>query len=158
MSDLNFRKATRNDSERILFFIKELAKYEKLEHEVVATIRAIEETLFGDKQYAEVIIANYNGEDVGFSLFFHNYSTFLGQPGIYLEDLFVLPDYRGKGIGKALLKNLAKIAVERNCGRLDWSVLDWNPAIDFYEKLGAKGQKEWLTYRLSGEALIELAK
>lgn len=125
---------------------------------MVATEEAIRETLFGERPYAEVIIAEDDGQPVGFALFFHNYSTFLGQPGIYLEDLFVVPEGRGRGYGKALLAELARIAVARNCGRVEWAVLNWNtPAIEFYEALGARPQSEWQVYRVTGEALQRLA-
>ena len=151
--------ATRDDVHTILQFINDLAEYEKLSHEVVATTTQLEETLFGERPVAEVLIGSCNSEPVCFALFFHNYSTFLGQPGIYLEDLFVKPQWRGNGFGKAMLQHLAKLAVERKCGRLEWSVLDWNsPAIDFYESLGAVAQKEWVTYRCTGENLNRLAR
>ena len=153
------RPATPADAPLILTFIRELAAYEKLAHEVVADEAAIAETLFGAKPCAEVVIAEIATEPVGFALFFTNYSTFLGRPGIYLEDLFVRPEARGHGAGRALLGHLAKLAVARNCGRLEWAVLDWNePAIDFYEKLGATPRSEWTTYRLTGDALRALAR
>lgn len=158
MSDISIRPATRDDIPQILDFINALALYEKLPNEVKATETTLEKTIF-DEKYAEVFIAEYQGKPAGFSLFFHNYSTWLAKPGIYLEDLFVYPELRGKGIGKALLKNLAKVAVERNCGRLEWSVLDWNtPAIDFYRSLGATMMDEWTVNRVTGEALMNLAK
>jgi GNAT superfamily N-acetyltransferase len=142
----------------ILKFINGLAEYEKLAHEVVATEVGLRRTLFGDRAYAEVLIAEFEGSPAGFALFFHNYSTFLAQPGIYLEDLFVLPQLRGKGIGEQLLRRLARLTVERECGRLEWSVLDWNePAIDFYKRLGASAQDEWTVYRVTGTALENLA-
>lgn len=138
--------------------IRGLARYEKLEHEVVLTEEKLTDSLFGERRYAETIIAEEDGEPVGFALFFHNYSTFLAQPGIYLEDLFVLPDKRGGGIGRALLQRLAQLAVDRGCGRLEWAVLDWNvDAIGFYERLGAKPNSEWTVYRLTGESLRGLA-
>ena len=156
---LNIRTATRDDVPQILSFIKHLADYEKLSHEVVATEALLEQTLFGERSYAEVLIAEYDGSAAGFSLFFHNYSTFLAKPGIYLEDLFVLPEFRGKGIGKALLKKLAAITLERDGGRLEWSVLDWNtPAIDFYKSQGAVLMDGWTVNRVTGEALINLAE
>ncbi len=152
------RSAAINDIDKILFFIKELAIYEKLEHEVIATEKKIQETLFGDNSNAEVIFAMENDREVGFALFFQNYSTFLAKPGIYLEDLFILPEHRSKGYGKKLLIHLAKIAIKRNCGRLEWSVLDWNePAINFYKSLSAKPMDEWTVFRLSGENLLNLA-
>jgi GNAT superfamily N-acetyltransferase len=155
---LFIRKAEIADCPLILEFIKGLAEYEKLLHEVVATPELLKETLFGAQPKAEVLIAEWNKQPAGFALFFHNYSTFLGRPGIYLEDLFVLPSLRAHGIGKGLLKHLAQIAVERNCGRLEWSVLDWNkPAIDFYVSIGASPMDEWTIYRLTGENLKSFA-
>lgn len=155
---LTIQHATEQDIPLILFFIKGLAEYERLEDRVVATEEILRETLFGKTRFAEVLIARFNDEPAGFALFFHNYSTFLARPGIYLEDLFVLPALRGKGIGKALLARLAKISKERNCGRLEWSVLDWNEsAIGFYKKLGAVPLSDWTVFRLTGEALDELA-
>ena len=155
---LRIRPATKADCPTILQFIVALARYEKLEHLVVATEGAIATTLFGDRPAAEVIIAEWATEPAGFALFFPNYSTFLARQGIYLEDLFVHPDYRGKGIGKALLQSLAALAVKRNCGRLDWSVLDWNqPAIDFYLQIGARALDDWTQYRLDGGALQRMA-
>ena len=156
---LQIRKAKSDDCELILDFIKSLADYEKLAHEVVATPALLQENLFGPHAKAEVIIAEYNSKPAGFALFFHNFSTFLGKPGIYLEDLFVYPDLRGHGIGKSLLKHLAQLAVERNCGRLEWSVLDWNkPAIDFYLSVGAAPMDEWTVYRLTGDKLKNFAQ
>lgn len=153
------RFAEKEDTGLILRFIKGLAEYEKLSHEVAATEDLLQETLFGTRQVAEVVIGEYRGDAVAFALFFHNYSTFLGRPGIYLEDLFVKPEMRGRGFGKALLAFLAKLATERKCGRVEWSVLDWNaPAIRFYRKLGAVAQDEWTVHRLTGEALDRLAK
>lgn len=152
------RKATENDTPTILHLITQLAIYEKLEHEVVATEETLKKTIFG-KDYAEVIIGEEDGKPVGFALFFHNYSTFLAKPGIYLEDLFVEVEHRGKGYGKKLLAELAKIAKERNCGRLEWSVLNWNtPSIEFYKSLGAKPQDEWTVYRMTEKEINELAK
>ncbi len=157
MSKPEFRFANPKDVKTILFFIKSLAEYEKMLDEVVATEELLSEWLF-EKKKAEVIFAVENGREVGFALFFHNFSTFLGRAGIYLEDLFVLPDCRGKGYGKALLKELAKIALDRGCGRLEWWCLDWNrPSIDFYLSLGAQPMNEWTTYRISGDTLVELA-
>ncbi|MBO5410911.1 MAG: GNAT family N-acetyltransferase [Clostridia bacterium] len=154
---LTFRNAEPKDAELILYFIKELAEYEKMANEVVATPELLREWIF-DKQKAEVIFAIEDGKEVGFALFFHNFSTFLGRAGIYLEDLFVLPEYRGKGYGKGLLKKLASVAVERGCGRLEWSCLDWNkPSIDFYLSLGAVPMDEWTVYRVTGDTLKNLA-
>ena len=155
---LSLRPASESDVPVILRFIEKLAEYEKLSHEVVATEAALRKYLFGARPMAEVILAYWGGEAVGFALFFYNFSTFLARPGIYLEDLFVDVEHRGKGIGKALLRRLAQIARERGCGRLEWSVLDWNePSIQFYRRLGAVAKDEWTTYRLTGEALEELA-
>lgn len=145
--------ATENDCAEILNFINLLAEYEKMQNEVVATEDLLKEWIF-EKKKAEVIFAVEDGKKVGFALFFHNFSTFLGRAGIYLEDLFVLPEFRGKGYGKVLLQKLAAIAVERGCGRLEWACLDWNkPSIDFYLSLGAKPMDIWTTYRLDGETL-----
>jgi len=156
---LSIRAATEADVALILRFIEKLAEYEKLTHEVVATEAALRKYLFGTKPMAEVILAYWAGQPVGFALFFYNFSTFLARPGIYLEDLFVDPEQRNKGIGKALLAHLARLAMERGCGRLEWSVLDWNkPSIQFYRKLGAAAQEEWTTYRLTGAALQRLAE
>jgi GNAT superfamily N-acetyltransferase len=156
---LEIRQAARGDAGLILEFIRALAEYERLAHEVVATADRIEETLFGKHPGAEVVIAEWEGEPAGFALYFSSYSTFLGLPGMYLEDLFVHPEYRGRGIGKALLAHLARIVVDRGWGRLDWSVLDWNrPAIDFYLSLGARPLDEWTQYRLQGEALKAVAE
>jgi GNAT superfamily N-acetyltransferase len=150
--------ATEADVSSILEFIRDLARYEKLEHEVVATEDKLRETLFGEKQVAEVIFMEEAGVKVGFALFFHNYSTFLAKPGIYLEDLFVKPEHRGKGYGKRLLGYLAKLAVQRDCGRLEWSVLDWNtPAIDFYRAIGAEPMSEWTVQRMTGPVLTRFA-
>mgnify|MGYP003920907537 FL=1 len=157
-SDFKIRQATELDCATILRFITQLAEYEKLAHEVVADEKKLAATLFGDNPSAEVLIAEYDTKPVGFALYFTNYSTFLAQPGIYLEDLFVDITMRGKGFGKALLTHLAKLAVERNCGRLEWSVLDWNqPAIDFYRALGAEPMDGWTVNRLTGAALTNLA-
>ncbi len=156
MNDITFRHAERKDCALILRFIRELAEYEKLSNEVVATEALLEEWLF-DKEKAEVIFCLCNGHEAGFALFFHNFSTFLGRSGIYLEDLYVAPEYRGRGCGKALLRELARITRERGCGRLDWCCLDWNrPSIDFYLSLGAVPMEGWTTYRLTGEALERL--
>ncbi len=155
---MNFRYAKKEDSEKILYFIKQLAIYEKMENEVIATNELLEEWIF-EKKKAEVIFALEDNKEVGFALFFHNFSTFLGRSGIYLEDLFVLPECRGKGYGKGLLKELAKIAVERGCGRLEWCCLDWNkPSIDFYLSLNATPLDDWTTYRLTGDSLKKMAE
>ena len=152
-----FRYAKRDDISLILQFIKDLAAYEKMINEVVADEKTLEEWIF-DKQKAEVIFAVVDDEEIGFALFFHNFSTFLGRAGIYLEDLFVKPEYRGKGYGKAILKKLAIIAVERGCGRLEWWCLDWNkPGIDFYLSLGAEPMDDWTVYRITGDTLSNLA-
>ena len=157
MNQLTIRYAQESDIPQILFFIKELASYEKMLDDVVATEDLLQEWIF-EKKKAEVILAEENGEPVGFALFFHNFSTFLGRAGIYLEDLFVKPDHRGKGIGKALLRRLAQIAVERGCGRLEWCCLDWNkPSIDFYLSLDATPMDQWTIYRLTGETLRRMA-
>ncbi|HJF66361.1 MAG TPA: GNAT family N-acetyltransferase [Slackia equolifaciens] len=153
-----FRTAERQDVPLILQFIKDLAEYEHMLDEVVADEATLEEWLF-DKQKAEVIFVLEDGVEVGFALFFHNFSTFLGRAGIYLEDLFVKPEHRGKGYGKALLKKLASIAVERGCGRLEWWCLDWNtPSINFYLSLGAEQMSDWTTYRIAGKTLERLAE
>ncbi len=156
-STLAFRFADVTDVPTILHFIKALAEYEKMLDEVVATEQLLEEWLF-EKNKAEVLFAEINGEPVGFALFFHNFSTFMGRAGIYLEDLYVFPEHRGKGIGKSILKKLSEICVERGCARLEWVCLDWNkPSIDFYISLGAFPLSEWSTYRLTGQALHDLA-
>jgi GNAT superfamily N-acetyltransferase len=156
--EITIRPATRSDLPRILAFIRELAVYEHLEHEVVASEAEVGAALFGPLPAAEVVFACLDGTPVGFALFFPNFSTFLGRPGIYLEDLYVLPEARGLGIGKRLLAWLARTALERGCARLDWAVLDWNePSIGFYRSLGAVALDEWITYRLAGEALERLA-
>ncbi len=159
MSHLHIRAAGENDVALVLAFIRKLAVYEKLEHECVATEAALHRWLFGPRPMAEVILAEWDGAAVGFALFFHNFSTFLARPGIYLEDLFVDPEHRGKGIGKALLIRLARIAVERGCGRLEWAVLDWNqPSIDFYRSLGAAPKDELTIFRLAGAELEQLSE
>ncbi len=156
---LHLRSAVPSDGPRILAFIRSLAAYEKLSHEVLATEAKLNESLFGPRPYAEVIMAELSGVPVGFALFFHNFSTFLAKPGLYLEDLFVEPEARGHGVGKALLAHLAKLAVERDCGRLEWWVLDWNEdAIRFYEALGARAMNEWTVFRVDGERLKRLAE
>lgn len=157
-SEINFRYAERKDVPLILQFIKELADYENMLNEVVADENMLEEWIF-DRKKAEVIFVLHENKEVGFALFFHNFSTFLGRAGIYLEDLYVLQEYRGMGYGKALLKKLASIAVERGCGRLEWWCLDWNkPSIDFYLSLGAKAMSDWTVYRVTGSTLLELAE
>jgi GNAT superfamily N-acetyltransferase len=158
-SSFHIRPARKGDAALILGLIRELAAYEKLSHEVVATEQDIETQLFGSQPHAEALIAEYAGRAVGFALFFHNFSTFLGRPGLYLEDLFVKPEFRGKGFGKKLLAHLAQLALQRGCGRFEWAVLDWNtPAIRFYESLGAKIIDEWKINRMTGEALRKLAQ
>lgn len=157
--DFSIRSATVDDCGLILGFIQELADYEKLSHEVVATVATLEETLFGEKAYAEVTIGEYQGQAVAYSLFFHNFSTFTGRPGIYLEDIYVKPEMRGKGMGKLMLAYIAKLAVERNCTRVEWSVLDWNePSIQFYRSIGAAPMDGWTVQRLDGEELDHFAK
>ena len=159
IQDFYIKPAVREDARTILYFIKQLAIYEKLLHEVVASEEQIRTYLFGENPVAEVVIGFQKDTPVGFALFFHNFSTFLGKPGIYLEDLFVLEEYRGKGYGKALLAYLARLAMERDCGRLEWAVLDWNePSIEFYRSLGARTLDEWIINRLTGEALEKLAE
>ncbi len=156
---IRIEKTAEKDIPLIFSFIKRLAEYEKLSHEVVATEKILRETLFGEQRFAEVVIAYYNDVAVGYALFFHNFSTFIGRPGLYLEDLFVEPEFRGKGIGKSLLQYLAQIAVERKCGRMEWAVLNWNEsAISFYKRLGAAPMNEWTVYRLTGDALKTLAR
>lgn len=156
---LRITSATAADTPIILALIRELAEFERLLNEVTATEDQLRETLFGQRRSAEVVIARVDDEVAGFALFFHNYSTFLAKSGLYLEDLFVRPKFRGQGTGEALLRHLARIAVERNCGRLEWSVLDWNQrAIDFYKALGAKPLDDWTMFRVTGEALAKLAE
>jgi GNAT superfamily N-acetyltransferase len=152
------RPAQPEDVPSIASFIRSLAEYERLAHEMVAREEDLRDGLFGPRRYAEVVFVEEDGEIVGFALFFHSFSTFLGKPGLYLEDLFVLPQHRGKGHGEALLRHLAGLALERGCGRFEWSVLDWNvDAIRFYERIGAVAVKGWTQYRLTGEALARLA-
>ncbi len=158
MADRTFRQANENDCALVLCFIRALAEYEKMTDDVVATEELIHRWIFDEKK-AEVIFVTEDGIEVGFALFFHNFSTFLGRPGIYLEDLFVLPEYRGRGHGKALLRYLAEIAVERECGRLEWCCLNWNePSIEFYISCGAVPMDEWTTYRIAGDRLKEFAE
>lgn len=153
------RPATESDVPLLLAFIRELAEYEKLTHEVTATEEHLRVTLFGPRRFAEALLAYADGEPTGFALFFHNYSTFLARPGLYLEDLFVRPAYRGRGLGKLLLTTVARIAVERGCGRYEWTVLDWNtPSIRFYESLGAEMKGDWRIMRVTGAALKKMAK
>ena len=155
---LRIRPGELDDVPLIAELIRGLARYEKLEDEVVMTEEKLTDSLFGERRYAETLIAQDDGEAVGFALFFHNFSTFLAQPGIYLEDLFVVPEQRGRGVGRALLERLAQVAVDRGCGRLEWAVLDWNKdAIKFYERLGAEPNSEWTVYRLTGQPLHALA-
>lgn len=158
MGNTSIRFAERKDSPLILEFIKGIAEYEKMSDEVIADVDTLEEMIF-DKEKAEVIFVTEDDEEVGFALFFQNFSTFIGRFGIYLEDLYVKPEYRGKGYGKMLFTKVAQIAVERNCKRLEWCCLDWNkPSIDFYMSMGARPMSEWTTYRLAGDALIEASK
>lgn len=154
---INIRNAKIEDSELILSLIKDLAEFEKLSDSVVASVDDIRQNVFGENKFIYVLIAEYDNQPVGFALFFHNFSTFVGKPGIYLEDLYVKEEYRNKGIGKKLLQEIAKIAVEKGCGRFEWSVLTWNPARKFYEYLGANPMDEWLVYRIEGDALKKLA-
>ncbi|PCJ16929.1 MAG: GNAT family N-acetyltransferase [SAR86 cluster bacterium] len=159
VAGFNVRSAGVDDCAIILGFIKELADYEKLSHEVVATVEVLQETLFGEQSYAEVLIGEYEGTPVAYSLFFHNFSTFTGRPGIYLEDIYVQPEMRGKGIGKFMLSYIAKLAVERKCTRVEWSVLDWNePSIQFYRSIGADPMNGWTVQRLDGSELTEFAR
>ena len=152
------RHAEESDVPLILWFVKELANYEKLSHEVIATKEDFRQYLFGEKQFAEVVIGENHSNPVGYALYFYNFSTFTGRPGIYLEDLYVKPEERGKGFGKALLAYLAKLAVDQKCGRYEWAVLDWNePSINFYESIGATIMKEWIINRVTGDSLLKLA-
>ena len=160
-SSKNFkiRQATEDDVSTILALIKDLADYEKLSHEVEATEDDIRQSLFGQRSVAEALIGELDGVPISFALFFYNFSTFLGKPGIYLEDLYVKPDYRSNGFGRKMLAHIARLATERNCGRFEWSVLDWNePAIRTYDRLNARPMKEWILYRLTGDALDKLAQ
>ena len=158
MARAEIRPATEDDVPIILSLIRELAEYERLSHEVVATEGLLRESLFGERRGAEVLIACCKGAPAGFALFFHSFSTFLGRPGIYLEDLYVKPEFRGRGIGRALLTHLARLAKERGCGRLEWAVLDWNePAIKLYKSIGAVPMDEWTVYRVTGDALETVA-
>jgi GNAT superfamily N-acetyltransferase len=158
MSDVRIVPARSEDVPIILSLIRALGEYERLSHEVVATEDGLRTCLFGDRPAAEVVLAYVDETVVGFALFFHNFSTFLGRPGLYLEDLFVIPEWRGHGIGKRLLVHLAELAVERGCGRMEWNVLDWNePALRFYERMGARVMKEWKLCRLTGDSLARVA-
>ena len=158
MELIRIEHAVENDLPLIHKFIRELAEYEKMSEECVATEALLREALFGEKKFAEVVVAYYHGEPAGFALFFHNFSTFLARPGLYLEDLYVRPEKRGLGYGKLLFRHLAGLAVSRGCGRLEWWVLDWNQgAVDFYRLLGAEPMSDWTVYRLSGDALRRLA-
>jgi len=157
-SRFHIRPVRPDEAALVLDLIRELAQYEKLAHEVVATEQDIHAALFGKKPAAECLIAELDGASIGFALFFHNFSTFAGQPGLYLEDLYIKPEFRGQGFGKKMLAHLANLAVQRGCGRFEWAVLDWNaPAIRFYESLGAKIMQEWKLNRLTGEPLLRLA-
>lgn len=157
-AELTISPAQESDIPLLLEFIRKLADYERLSTEVVADESTLRESLFGAKPAAEVLLAYWANQAVGFAVYFHNFSTFIGRPGIYLEDLFVIPAFRGKGVGKGLLSHLAGIAQERNCARLEWAVLDWNqPAIDFYRRLGAVAMHDWTVFRVTGAALNELA-
>ena len=156
---IKLRFATENDVAVILSLIKDLAEFEKLAHEVVASEDTLRKNLFTERQSAEVVLAEKNGIAIGCAIFFHNFSTFLGRHGLYLEDLFVKPEYRSEGVGRLLLEHLAQIAIERGCGRMEWAVLDWNEkAIRFYKNLGAEPMNEWTIFRLKGEALENLAQ
>ena len=158
-SDFNIRPATEKDVTTILLLIKDLAEYEQLSHEVEATETDIHQSLFGDRPVAEALIGEHAGTAISFALFFYNFSTFLGKPGIYLEDLYVKPAYRNRGFGRRMLAHIARLVKERRCGRFEWSVLDWNePAIRTYDKLNARPMKEWILYRLTGKALDQLAQ
>lgn len=156
--DFQIRPAAKSDCELILSLIEELAEYEKLAHEVVADVATLADSLFGDTAYARVLIGEYRGTAIGYALYFHNFSTFTGRPGIYLEDLYIQPSHRGQGFGKCLLAYLAKLAVDNNFTRVEWSVLDWNePSIQFYRSIGAEPLNEWTVQRLDGEALTRFA-
>ena len=158
MRNINIRKASINDAELILHYITELAIYEKAQHEVLASLEDIQRSIFGADSIAYALICELDNEPVGFAVYFYNYSTWLGKNGLYLEDLYVTPEHRGVGAGKALLQHLAKIAVDEDCGRFEWRVLDWNePSIQFYKSIGALPQDEWIGYRLDGKALTDFA-
>ncbi|MFP6848231.1 MAG: GNAT family N-acetyltransferase [Pseudomonas sp.] len=156
---LQIRPATLEDAAVILRFITDLAIYEKAEHEVKTDVAGIQASLFGPDSSTRALICEYAGQPIGYAVYFFNYSTWLGKHGLYLEDLYVTPEQRGVGAGKALLRHLAQLAVSQGCGRFEWSVLDWNqPAIDFYQSFGARAQDEWTTYRLTGQALLDFAQ
>ena len=158
MPKLNIRDAVVTDAALILHFVRELAIYEKAEHEVLADEQSIRRSIFGDGSRVDALICELDGEAIGFAVYFYNYSTWLGKPGLFLEDLYVSPEFRGVGAGKALLQHLAAIALAKDCGRFEWNVLDWNePSIKFYDSLGAIPQNEWIGYRLTGQALQDLA-
>ncbi len=157
MTDFAIRPATAADVPMILSFIRDLADYERLAHEVTASEPILRESLFGARPAAEVLLGSCDGVPAGFAVYFHNFSTFLGRPGLYLEDLYVKPAFRGRGLGEALLRRVARIALERRCGRFEWAALDWNePAIGFYRKLGAVPMSDWTIFRVTGEALDRL--
>lgn len=157
-SDFTIRLADPDDVPLVLQFIRDLAEYEKLLHEVTASEESLRESLFGPRRVAEALVGEFNGEAAGFALFFHNFSTFVGRPGIYIEDIFVRPEFRGRGLGKAFFLYLAALARERDCGRIEWAVLDWNePAIEFYRRLGARPMDEWRVFRLDRRAINQLA-
>lgn len=159
MDQLSIRNAAETDAGLILHFIRELAIYEKAEHEVLATEDTIKKTIFSDNSHVNALICEQNGQAIGIAIYFFNYSTWLAKSGLYLEDLYVSPEYRGKGAGKLLLKKMAKIALQNDCGRFEWSCLDWNkPSRDFYESIGAQSQDEWVGYRMSGQTLIDFAE
>ena len=159
MSTIDIREADKSDAQLIFDFIVELAVYEKAKHEVLTDVDGIRHSLFGEDPKAFALICEVDGKPAGYAVYFFNYSTWLGKNGIYLEDVYVSPEFRGKGAGKALLKHVAKIAVDNDCGRFEWSVLDWNtPSIEFYESLGAKSQSEWIIYRTTGESLKKLTE
>lgn len=159
MRDIVIRDAEESDAGTILEFVRELAEYEREPDAVVATVEDIRESLFGDRANAYGLLCSVDGEQVGFAVYFYNYSTWLGRPGLYLEDVYIRPSHRGAGAGRAILRHLAALAVRQGCGRMEWSVLDWNtPAIRFYESLGAEAQNEWIGYRLSGKELQALAE
>ena len=158
MANFLIRQATEQDVPLILWFIRQLAEYERLSNEAVVTEKTLQDSLFGARRYAEVLLGYADDKPVAFAVFFHNFSTFLGRPGLYLEDLFVIPEMRGKGFGRAMLVELSRVARERNCGRFEWAVLDWNqPAIQFYKNLGAIPMDDWTIFRVTGAALDRLS-
>lgn len=159
MTKLTVREAKIEDAGLILHFVTELAIYEKAEHEVLATLEMVEQSIFGQDSHVNALICELEGKAIGMAVYFYNYSTWLAKPGLYLEDLYVSPEYRGKGGGKLLLKKMAQIAIEKGCGRFEWSCLDWNkPSRDFYESIGAIAQEEWIGYRMSGQILVDFAE